>query len=71
MPYRTPAEMPKEEIKMSESMRIWKMALIAGVTMVTVITASCTYTRIDANRTSTELAKLAAMRGLSDAGPGQ
>lgn len=68
MPYRTMAEMPKEEKKMSDSLRIWKMALIAGVTMVTVITASCTYAKIDSNRTATTLAKLGA---LSDAGPGQ
>lgn len=51
-PYRIPAPKPKEEEKpMSENIMFWKMMLIAAVVMGTVITAACTYTSINENRT--------------------
>jgi hypothetical protein len=57
-PYRQPAEMPKEEIPMSENLRIWKMVLICCTVLATAITGSCTFTSIDNNRTSLTKAQI-------------
>jgi outer membrane murein-binding lipoprotein Lpp len=55
MPYRTAAEMPKEEIEMSEKevqLKIWKMVLTTVVAGTALISGCNIVTTIQSNQTS-------------------
>ncbi len=50
-PYRQAADMPKEEDQMSDQVRAIRMCLIAAVSVVAIVAASCTANTINSNRT--------------------
>jgi hypothetical protein len=53
MPYRTPAEMPEEEEpEMSDTLRIWKMILITGVSGLALILAYNVFSTLHADQTA-------------------
>lgn len=60
MPYRTPAEMPeeKEEVVMSDTVRIWKMVLTAGAFLAALIVGHSIFTTVYTARAAIQKAEI-------------